>query len=84
MEKNKKKLIFFMPSMEGGGVEKNLILIANYISKKNIDINLISYDAKFKKNFDKKINFITPKFSNSNRSKYSKYFFVYCYWLKNY
>ena len=33
MEKNKKRLIFFMPSMEGGGVEKNLILIANYISK---------------------------------------------------
>ena len=83
MEKNKKKLIFFMPSMEGGGVEKNLIIIANYISKKNIDINLISYDTKFKKNFDKKINFITPKL-DSNRSKYSKYFFVYFYWLKNY
>ena len=33
MEKNEKRLIFFMPSMEGGGVEKNLILIANYISK---------------------------------------------------
>lgn len=75
MEKNKKKkLIFFMPSMEGGGVEKNLIIIANYVSKKNIDVNLISYNSKFKNNFDNKINFITPKFSDLNRSKYYKYF----------
>ena len=28
-----KKLIIFMPSIEGGGVEKNLIIIANYVSK---------------------------------------------------
>jgi glycosyltransferase involved in cell wall biosynthesis len=75
MEKNQKKLIFFMPSMEGGGVEKNLILIANYISNKNVTVNLISYDTKFKKKFNNKINFITPKFLNSNRSKYFKYFF---------
>ena len=34
MEKNHKKLIFFMPSMEGGGVEKNLVIIANYFIKK--------------------------------------------------
>ena len=75
MEKNKKKLIFFMPSMEGGGVEKNLIIISNYICKKKINLNLISYKNNFKKNFNNKINFITPKFSNSNRSKYFKYFF---------
>ena len=31
----RKHLILFMPSMEGGGVEKNLILIANYFVKKN-------------------------------------------------
>ena len=31
---SKRKLIFFMPSMEGeSGVEKNLIIIANYISE---------------------------------------------------
>ena len=33
MEKNK-KLILFMPSIDGGGVEKNLILVANYLAKK--------------------------------------------------
>ena len=75
MKKNKKKLIIFMPSMEGGGVEKNLVIIANYIKKKGIDVNLISFDNKFKKNFDKKINFITPQFKASNKSKYYKYFF---------
>ena len=30
----KKKLILFMPSIEGGGVEKNLYIIANYLAKK--------------------------------------------------
>ena len=64
-----------MPSMEGGGVEKNLVIIANYIKKKGVDVNLISFDNKFKKNFDKKINFITPQFKASNKSKYYKYFF---------
>ena len=64
-----------MPSMDGGGVEKNLIIIANYISKKGINVNLISFDDKFKENFNKKINFIKPRFSTLNRSKYYKYFF---------
>ena len=31
-----------MPSMEGGGVEKNLILIANYISKYKKKVCLIT------------------------------------------
>ena len=29
-----KKIIIFMPSIEGGGVEKNLIIITNYLAKK--------------------------------------------------
>tara|TARA_Y100000816_G_scaffold156515_1_gene111660 strand:- start:758 stop:862 length:105 start_codon:yes stop_codon:yes gene_type:complete len=29
-----KKLIFFIPSIEEGGVEKNLFLVANYLAKK--------------------------------------------------
>ena len=32
MEKNQKRLILFMPSMDGGGVEKNLIVISNFLS----------------------------------------------------
>ena len=30
----KQKIIFFMPAMEGGGVEKNLVMIANFFLKK--------------------------------------------------
>ena len=31
---SKKNLIIFMPSIEGGGVEKNLFIISNYLGKK--------------------------------------------------
>ena len=76
MEKNKKRLIFFMPSMEGGGVEKNLILIANYISKYISNVSLITFDNKFNKFFDKKIKVINYKrIKNKRYSKYSKYFY---------
>ena len=37
----KKKIIFFMPSFEGGGVEKNIILVANYFIKKKLNISKI-------------------------------------------
>ena len=76
MEKNKKRLIFFMPSMEGGGVEKNLILIANYISKYISNVSLITFDNKFNKFFYKKIKVINYKrIKNKRYSKYSKYFY---------
>ena len=38
--------------MEGGGVEKNLILIANYFVKK-ISLSLITYQNKFNKELDR-------------------------------
>ena len=38
----KKKILFFMPSFEGGGVEKNLILVANFFAKKPIELKLSS------------------------------------------
>ena len=31
----KKEIVFFMPSFEGGGVEKNIRIIANYFASKN-------------------------------------------------
>ena len=62
--KNHNKLIIFMPSMEGGGVEKNIILISNYLSKYLNDISLITFDNKFNNQFNKKIKIInhTKKF----------------------
>ena len=43
MAKNK-KLIIFIPSIEDGGVEKNLFIISNYLIKKIENITLITYD----------------------------------------
>ena len=63
-----------MPSMEGGGVEKNLILISNFLSKK-LDVNIITFDKKFNRYFDsniKKINFVNQPLKIN---KYFKYFF---------
>ena len=75
MEKSQNRLIIFMPSMEGGGVEKNLIIISNYLSKKLENITLITFDKKFNKFFDKKIKIINSSFSKKKKSsKYFKYF----------
>lgn len=59
----KKNVIIFIPSIEGGGVEKNLFLISNYLASKIENIFLITASKKFKKNFDKRISFITPKYN---------------------
>ena len=55
----KKKVIIFIPSIEGGGVEKNLFLVTNYLSKKIENLFLISISKKYKNKFNKSINFIT-------------------------
>ncbi|MDC1279772.1 glycosyltransferase, partial [Pelagibacteraceae bacterium] len=57
----KKKLIIFMPSIEGGGVEKNLYIISNYLVNKISDISLISVTKSAKPRFNKKIKFISPQ-----------------------
>ena len=75
MEKNQKKLIIFMPAMDGGGVEKNIIIITNFLSRFIQNISLITFDRKFNYKFNKKINIINArKNTNTNNSKYYKYF----------
>lgn len=46
----KNELVIFIPSIEDGGVEKNLYLISNYLSKKIKNISLITADINKKKN----------------------------------
>ena len=76
MEKSQKRLILFMPSMDGGGVEKNLILISNYLSRYINNITLITFDNKFNKYFSRKIKILNVKKNTTKPySKYSKYFF---------
>ena len=70
----KKKLIIFMPSIEGGGVEKNLFLVSNFLCKKIDKVALITISKKYKKRFNSSIEFISL-ISNywdslSRRSKY--------------
>ena len=36
-----KKLVIFIPSIESGGVEKNLLYIVEFLSKKHIDIYIV-------------------------------------------
>ena len=73
--KDKKKIIFFMPSFEGGGVEKNITIIANYFAKKKQDVSIITASKHSKKLIDNSINLINPK-SNfwDNYGRIPKYF----------
>ena len=57
----KKRLIIFTPSIEGGGVEKNFFIISNFLSKKVNSISVITISKKIKKQLNNKINLITPK-----------------------
>ena len=58
---NKKKLVLFMPSIEGGGVEKNFFIISNFLSNKIDDISIITTSSSTKKKINKKINLILPR-----------------------
>ena len=58
--KNEKKLIIFSPSIDRGGVEKNLFLITKFLSKRLPNISLITSNFKDKKKFSKKIKIYTP------------------------
>ena len=69
-----KNLILFMPSIDGGGVEKNLIIIANYLIKKISKLTIITYDARFNSMFDKRINIVNYKKKYKDEKKYYKYF----------
>ena len=62
-----KKLVIFVPSIEDGGVEKNLFLITNFFVKKNINVNVITGNRDKKKFFDKRVNFISPNSNNYNK-----------------
>ena len=74
-----KEIIFFCPSIEDGGVEKNLFLIANKLSD-NLKISVVTANENKKENFSKKINLIFPKKSNiNNAQRLIKSF--YCFFL---
>ena len=50
-----------MPSIDGGGAEKNLFIIANFLSQKFKKVSIITSSTNFKKKFINNIEFISPK-----------------------
>ena len=71
-----KKIIIFIPSIEGYGVEKNLFVITNFLSKYFQKIFLITASKKYKKKFDDKIYFISPKSNIWDKGGRIKKYFV--------
>ena len=72
-----------MPSIEDGGVEKNLFLISNYLSLKINSITLITFDKNQNKKFNSNIKIKTPFFNPSFiRGRYLKYFLCLLVLLK--
>jgi len=70
-----KKILLFNPSIEGGGVEKNLFLISNFLIKKFKKVSIITISKKNKKKFNKSIEFISLSFDISSKyGRKPKYF----------
>ena len=63
----RKKMIIFMPSVEGGGVEKNFFIISNYLANKFDKVFLVTAENNLSKKI-KNIEIVYPK-SNFWRSK---------------
>jgi hypothetical protein len=66
--KRLKSLLIFIPSIENGGVEKNLQIIANFLAKKKINIVILTAFKNKNFRFSKNIKFINLHY------KYSHYF----------
>ena len=63
-----KEIVIFMPSIESGGVEKNLFIISNYLCEKFKRVSIITADKNKIISKNKKIlvygpssNFVIPK-----------------------
>jgi len=64
-----------MPSIEGGGVEKNLFLVSNFLAKNIETLKVITISRKYKNKFNKSVKLITLKNRIwDNLSRRIKYF----------
>ena len=70
----KKRVIIFNPSLEGGGVEKNLYLISNYLKSNGISVEILTCNNNKSKKFKKGTKFIgTGSSFWQNKSRLVKY-----------
>ncbi len=86
---SKKNLLFFYPSLEIGGLTKNLFSLINSLSQKNYNIIFLTFDNISESkvgnklySFDDKIKVVTPKIRIRTNSRYLKYFFCFFLLLK--
>lgn len=83
----KKKLLIFMPFVGGGGVEKNLFLISNFLANKLNELTICTTSQWVKKKVSNKINFLFTKkkfYKNTNiRIKYLYCLYTLYKFLKN-
>ena len=66
----KKKLIIFIPSIEDGGVEKNLFEVSNYLSRNEFSLEILTCNNNMSFKFSKNIKFIgtsNPFWYNKSR-----------------
>ena len=85
----KKNLIFFYPSIEIGGLTKNLFSLINSLSKKNYNILFITAHSSSNNkvsqklySFNKKITVVTPKIKLRANNRYLKYFLCFFILIK--
>ena len=83
---SKKNLLFFYPSLEIGGLTKNLFSLINSLSQKNYNIIFLTYDNISENkvgsklySFNDKIKVVTPKIKIKTNSRYVKY--IFCFFL---
>ena len=88
IRKKQKKLIIFIPSIEGGGVEKNLFIISNFLSKKVSKVYISTTSFGMKKKFNNNISFILPSSKQwQKKGRFIKTLVclwqLFLFWLKN-
>lgn len=77
-----KEIIMFIPSIEGGGVEKNFFIVSNYLSKYK-KVSVITISKSYKPRFNSKIKLITTKYGFLDKlGRRSKYFIALFLLLK--
>ena len=80
-----KKIIFFCPSIETGGVEKNLYKVINFFAQKNLDLYLITLSKNFSGKLSKKVKIINCNLiGNLNYPYFFKVIFCYFNYFLNF
>ena len=80
MEKDKITIAFFLPSLEPGGTERNVVNLVNYIDKKRYAVSLVLGTAEG--NFLKEINNDIPIINLHTRRSTTTFFKLVAYFKK--